>query len=155
MTRILKTARTLTTLAGFLTVGLTTGFGDGSNDTLRVCPGAKLIFVLYCRSDLTHQECMARWDDKQHAGLVKKIPHLIKHTHNETTQLPFVGATDGIGELWFPNTGTMNTAIASPEFAAAVADAQRFLDLSKTYAIVVNEISVIGNGCGIGDREDR
>jgi hypothetical protein len=48
----------------------------------------------------------------------------------------------------------MNTAIASPEFAAAVADAQRFLDLSKTYAIVVNEISVIGNGCGIGDREE-
>jgi hypothetical protein len=43
----------------------------------------------------------------------------------------------------------------SPEFAAAVADAQRFLDLSKTYAIVVNEISVIGNSCGIGDREDR
>ena len=31
-----------------------------------------------------------------------------------------------------------------PELGAAVLDAQRFLDLSKTYAIVVNEILVIG-----------
>ena len=87
---------------------------------------------------------MAMWKDRQHLRLARRIPNLIKHVHNETVQLPFGGATDGIGELWFPSTEAMNAALASPEFGAAVADAQRFLDLGMTYAIAVNEVPIIG-----------
>src|SRR5919198_2258316 len=104
---------------------------------------AKLIFVLYCRNDITHEECMARWNDRQHTRLVRRIPNLVKHVRNAVIQLPFVGATDGLGELWFPSVDAMNEALSSPEFNAAVLDAQRFLDLGRTYAVVVDEILVI------------
>jgi uncharacterized protein (TIGR02118 family) len=104
---------------------------------------AKIIFVLYCRSDITHEECMARWNDRQHTRLVKRIPNLVVHVRNVVTQLPFAGATDGLGELWFPSVDDMNEALSSPEFNAAFLDAQRFLDLGRTYAVVVDEILVI------------
>jgi uncharacterized protein (TIGR02118 family) len=107
---------------------------------------------VYCRGDITHEQCMAMWDGDQHVDLVKKIPHLIKHVHNETVQLPFAGAVDGIGELWFPSIEAMNAALNSAQFAAAIVDAQRFVDFSKTYAVVVNEVSVIGH-CSLGPRE--
>ena len=120
----------------------------------RRCPEAKVIFVLYCRADITHEECMAAWNDRQHTRLVKRIKHLVKHVRNAAVQLPFAGATDGIGELWFPTAEDMNAALSSPEFNAAVMDAQRFLDLSRTYAIVVDEIPVIGgqNTCSSRER---
>lgn len=114
-----------------------------STEMSKSCTGAKLIFVLYCRADITHEECIERWNDRQHTRLVKRIPHLVKHVRNATVQLPFAGATDGIGELWFPSAAQMDAALNSLEFNAAVLDAQRFLDLGKTYAIVVNEIAVI------------
>jgi uncharacterized protein (TIGR02118 family) len=104
---------------------------------------AKIIFVLYCRSDITHEECMARWNDRQHTQLVKRVPNLVKHVRNVVIQLPFAGATDGLGELWFPSIDDMNEALSSPEFNAAFLDAQRFLDLRRTYAVVVDEIRII------------
>jgi uncharacterized protein (TIGR02118 family) len=128
---------------------LATGLSAGGRDydrhgqTADDRTDAKIIFVLYCRSDITHQECMARWNDRQHTRLVKRIPHLEAHVRNVVTQLPFAGATDGLGELWFPSVDDMNEALSSPEFNAAFLDAQRFLDLGRTYAVVVDEILVI------------
>jgi uncharacterized protein (TIGR02118 family) len=86
---------------------------------------------------------MARWNDRQHTRLVKRIPKLVKHVRNAVIQLPFAGATDGLGELWFQSVDDMNEALSSPEFNAAFLDAQRFLDLGRTYAVVVDEILVI------------
>ena len=57
---------------------------------------------------------------------------------------PGITPTDGIGELWFRNESDMLAALQSPQFASAIQDAARFLDLSKTYAIVVREVFEIG-----------
>jgi len=56
--------------------------------------------------------------------------------------LPSEAAPDGIGELWFDNAQALEQAMNSPEMAAAVEDAKRFLDMEKTYALVVNEKTV-------------
>ena len=50
---------------------------------------------------------------------------------------------DGIGELWFENAEAMAEAMKSPELAAAAEDAKRFLDMTRTYAIVVEEKTII------------
>jgi uncharacterized protein (TIGR02118 family) len=128
-----------------LAVGLSAGDQDGDRRSQKADDrtDAKIIFVLFCRSDITHEECMARWNDRQHTTLVRRIPHLVAHVRNVVTQLPFAGATDGLGELWFPSVDDMNEALSSPEFNAAFLDAQRFLDLGRTYAVVVDEILVI------------
>jgi hypothetical protein len=45
-----------------------------------------------------------------------------------------------VSELWFDSP----EAMTSPEMAAAVEDAKRFLDMVKTYALVVDEKRVLG-----------
>ncbi|HEY3092871.1 MAG TPA: EthD family reductase [Vicinamibacterales bacterium] len=101
--------------------------------------GAKLMFIVYRRADITHEQFLARWGDRQHLSFVEKTPDLIRHSHNETMQLLSGSGPDGIGELWYPNEAAMSAALASPEFAAAVEDGKRFADMEKTYAVVVRE----------------
>jgi steroid delta-isomerase-like uncharacterized protein/uncharacterized protein (TIGR02118 family) len=101
--------------------------------------GTKLMFILYRRADITHEQFLARWGDRQHLSFVEKTPDLIRHSHNETVQLLSGTGPDGIGELWYPSEAAMNAALASPEFAAAFEDGKRFADMEKTYAIVVRE----------------
>lgn len=127
---------------------------DGEGSGIRSCPEVKMMFVLFCRADITHEACMAGWNGRQHTRLVKRIPNVVKHVRNATIQLPFAGAADGIGELWFPTAADMDAALSSPEFNAALVDGQRYFDLGRTYAIVVDEIPVIGrkNECSSRER---
>ena len=50
---------------------------------------------------------------------------------------------DGIGELWFDDMEALQAAMNSAEMGAAVDDAKNFLDMDKTYAVVVDEKTVI------------
>jgi hypothetical protein len=58
--------------------------------------------------------------------------------------MPSQAAPDGIGELWFENAQALERAMNSLEMAAAVEDAQRFLDMGRTYALTVEEKTVLG-----------
>jgi hypothetical protein len=57
--------------------------------------------------------------------------------------MPSETAPDGIAELWFDNAQDLEQAMNSIEMAAAVEDAKRYLDMEKTYALVVKEKTVI------------
>ena len=57
---------------------------------------------------------------------------------------PTEAAPDAIGELWFATSDAMKSAMESPEMGAAVEDAKRFLDMNRTYALFVEEKTVIG-----------
>jgi uncharacterized protein (TIGR02118 family) len=100
----------------------------------------KVVFVLFRRADLTHEQSLAEWNGKRHTSIVGKIPGLKKWVQNHVISVPGDPAPDGIGELRFDNTEAMN----SPEMAAAVEDAKNFLDMERTYALVVDEKAVIG-----------
>jgi len=89
---------------------------------------AKLVFVVFKRADVTHEQSFAEWDGVKHAALVRKIPGLRKWVQNRVMGPRNEASADGIGELWFESADVMARAMKSPELAAAAEDAKRFLD---------------------------
>ena len=104
----------------------------------------KVVFVLFKRTDVTHEQALARWNGTRHISLMKAIPGLTRWVQNHPVAVPSQTAADGIGELWFETAEAMHQAMNSAEMAAAVEDARSFLDMEKTYALVVDEKTVIG-----------
>ena len=103
----------------------------------------KVLFVVFKKADLTHEQCLGEWNGDRHISLVRKISGLKKWVLNSVTSMPSETAPDGIAELWFDNAQDLEQAMNSIEMAAAVEDAKRYLDMEKTYALVVKEKTVI------------
>jgi len=104
---------------------------------------AKLVFVVFKRADVTREQSFAEWDGAKHVALVRRIPGLRKWVQNRVMEPSNEGNADGIGELWFESAEVMAQAMKSPELAAAAEDAKRFLDMTRTYAIIVEERTII------------
>ena len=105
---------------------------------------SKVLFVVFRRADLTHEQCIAEWNGDKHISLVRNVPGLRKWVLNNVTSMPSEAASDGIAELWFDDAQALEQAMDSPEMAAAVEDAKRYLNMATTYALVVDEQTVIG-----------
>lgn len=104
----------------------------------------KVVFVLFRRAGLTHEESLAEWNGARHTSIVRKVPGLKRWVQNHAIAVPNEAAADGIGELWFDSKEAMEQAMNSPQMAAAVEDAKKFLDMERTYALVIDEKTVIG-----------
>jgi len=104
---------------------------------------AKVVFVLFRRAGLSHDQCLAEWKGDRHVSLVKNVPGLRRWVQNHVASPPNESAPDGLGELWFDDPDAMKKAMGSPEMGAAVEDAKRFLDMARTYALTVDENVVI------------
>jgi uncharacterized protein (TIGR02118 family) len=104
----------------------------------------KVIFVIYKRKGLTHEESLAQWNEQRHTSIVRRLPGLLKWVQNHAAAARGESAADGVGEMWFDSVEAMETAMRSPEMVAAVEDAERFLDMEKTYAVIVDEKTVVG-----------
>jgi len=100
----------------------------------------KVLFVLFRKPGLSHEQCLVEWSGERHTSIVKKTPGLQKWIQNHVGMLPSETSPDGIGELWFDTAGAMESA----EMAAAVEDARRFLDMERSYAVVVEEKPILG-----------
>src|SRR5499427_2002033 len=74
----------------------------------------KVVFVLFRKHGLTHDESLAQWKGEQHTSIVRMIPGLKRWVQNHAIAAPTAGAADGIGELWFDSPGTMEQAMNSP-----------------------------------------
>src|ERR1700749_4615066 len=105
---------------------------------------AKGIFVLQRRAGLTREQALEHWSGEQHAAIVGKLPGLTRYIQNHVDAAPAEPVCDGIGELWFATDDLMNEALNSPEMAAAVEDAKRFLDMERTSMILVQEKTLVG-----------
>lgn len=105
---------------------------------------AKVIFVIFRKGDLSREECLAQWTGDRHSTVVRKTPGLRRWVQNHVISEEREGAPDGIGELWFDNTGALEAAMGSAEMGSAVEDAKSFLDMERTYALIVEEKVVIG-----------
>jgi len=97
------------------------------------------MFVSYRKEGITHEECVAQGSGEQHVSIVSKVPGLLKWQENFAHQLPHENAASVLAEMWFESAETMQAAMETPEWAAAVEDAKRFLDMEKTYAMTVDE----------------
>lgn len=103
----------------------------------------KLVFVLFKKDGITHEQCLNEWNGEAHKSLVDKVPGLVKWAQNHVTELPHESAPDGIGDLWFKDAQALQAAMNSTEMGAAIEDAKRFLNMDKTYALVVDEKEVM------------
>jgi len=104
----------------------------------------KLIFICFKRPELNDKEFAADWAGARHAAVVERIPGLEKYVHNYLAATDQSSAPDGIGELWFESDEALEGAMNSPEMGAAVEDAKKFLDMSRTYAVPATEGTIIG-----------
>jgi len=132
-------------------IGILAGVGAGGPRVVLAAraeagtsPGtAKVVFVLFRSVGLSHDQCLGEWKSERHISLVKNVPGLRRWIQNHVASPPNESAPDGLGELWFDDPEAMKKAMGSPEMAAAVEDAKRFLDMARTYALTVHENVVI------------
>ena len=98
----------------------------------------KLVVFLNKRAGISRDEFRRYWREV-HGPLGAKMPGVRKYIQNHAVAdgAPF----DGFAEMWFDDTATMQAAFASPESAAAGADAANFLE--KTQLMVVEEVTVL------------
>ena len=67
----------------------------------------KLVFVLFRRAVLTHEQSLAQWNGEQHKSIVRTIPDLKRWVQKHAIDVPTEAAADGIGELWFDSPAAM------------------------------------------------
>jgi uncharacterized protein (TIGR02118 family) len=103
----------------------------------------KVVFVWFRRADVTHAQALSEWGGSRHTSIVRTIPGLKKWVQNHPAELPNETAADGIGELWFESKEAMGRGMNSPEMREAFEDARRFADLEKTYALLVEEKTIM------------
>jgi len=103
----------------------------------------KVMFFLYRRADFD-RDAFARYSRDVHVPLVSRAPGLRRYVVNHATAaLPAPAhACDAVAELWFDSVEAFQTAVASPEGAAALADQANYLDLERTYAVLGDETVV-------------
>lgn len=94
----------------------------------------KLVVFLNRRPDLSRVEFRRYWRDV-HGPFGAKMPGVRKYVQNHALAdgAPF----DGFAEMWFDDDASMQAALASPESAAAGADAPNFVE--KTQLMFVEE----------------
>ena len=105
---------------------------------------AKVMFVVARRSDINRTRCRGEWAGEKHRRIVEAVPGLRKWVLNHVVSEEGKSLPDGIGELWFDDADALETAMSSSEMGSAIEDAKRFLDMDKTYAVLVEEEPVLG-----------
>ncbi len=103
----------------------------------------KLVFVLQLRTDMSREEALRYWREV-HGPIASKIPGLRKYVQNHATAAPQGDLQfGGIAELWFDSREALQSAMASPEWQATIADARNFAVLEKSLDALVDEISFV------------
>lgn len=100
----------------------------------------KRIILVTRREDLTGDE-FRRYYTERHAPIVARLPGLRRYIQNPTYPGPDGREQDisGIAEVWYDDEAAFAAAMRSPEAAAANESLARFVDVSKTRVIVVQE----------------
>ena len=101
----------------------------------------KMMFMLYRKAGVTHEQCVAEWMGAPHLSSLDegKAAGLRRYIQNAVTGDEREGAPDGVGELWFDDAATMDRVMNGPAGGKVFEDATRFADLDRSYPLVVDE----------------
>ena len=104
----------------------------------------KRIILVTRRQDMPGDE-FRRYYTEQHAPVVARMPGLRRYVQNPTLPGPTGEEQEisGIAEVWYDDEAAFHAAMHSPEAAAANESLARFVDVSKTRVIKVEEHIVI------------
>lgn len=105
---------------------------------------SKVVFIIFRKAGFSHEDCIAELRSDRHISIVSKVKGLNKEILNDVKPNANPNAPDAIGELWFDHDEAMALAMSSPEMVAANEDASTFLDMEKTYAVMVDEYDNMG-----------
>jgi uncharacterized protein (TIGR02118 family) len=100
-----------------------------------------VVFLVKKRPDMTQQEFSRYWLD-EHTPLTASVAGVRSYRCYPAlseTEAPF----DGIAVLSFDDKAACDAALASPEFAAALADAPHFQDTAATTSFFADERVVV------------
>lgn len=101
----------------------------------------RVLFVVHRKRDLSRSEFLSHYENV-HYPIARTFPNLRRY---ETFPLP-PGESDetdpdAFAVMTFDSVGDFEKALASPEFAAAVADNENFVDHFDTF--VVDNVEVV------------
>jgi uncharacterized protein (TIGR02118 family) len=104
----------------------------------------KRMILVTRRSDVS-PENFRKYHTDRHAPIVAKMPGLRRYVQNPTFPAPNgeENEVSGIAEVWYDDEAAFQAAMHSPEAAAANESLTRFVDLSKTRVVNVEEHVVI------------
>lgn len=103
----------------------------------------KLVFVLQFREDMDREEAMRYWREV-HGPIASKVPGLKRYVQDHATAAPEGDLQfGGIAELWFESREAFQSAVASPEWRATIADVPNFAVHEGTWGALVDEISLV------------
>ena len=97
-----------------------------------------------CERGISRDAALAHWRS-DHADLVKRVPGVKGYVQDHCVDSPEGGEIPytGLGEMWFDSFAAAATATETPEWAAVIADADSFMDLSTVVAAWAEEHEII------------
>jgi uncharacterized protein (TIGR02118 family) len=104
------------------------------------------LVVLAVRPPEWSRERFTTWWRGEHAEFAKKLPRLQDYRHGEVVydyDHPDAPAWDGHAVLTFPDRAALDAALASPEWAAAVAHVGRMK--GKRIALITDEADLLSS----------
>ena len=101
----------------------------------------KMMFMVYRKPPLTRAQCHAEWMGEPHHSYIQalKAAGLRRYVQNACTGDERDGAPDGVGELWFDDPAAMERVLRSEPWQVMGKDGERFVDLERSYALIVDE----------------
>ena len=107
-----------------------------------VTSAIKLMVFLTRKEGMSQEEFESRLAG-DHSSFMKKVPGLKQWYVNTAVHGEERAPYDAVTEFWFPDQATFDTAMASPEVAAALADGASFLSEGSPSMMLVREHRVI------------
>ena len=103
----------------------------------------KVAIIVQLREDMSREEALRYWREV-HGPIASKLPGLTKYVQNHATASPQGDLQfGGIAELWFESQEALQSAMASPEWEATMADAANFMALENSWPALVDEIPFV------------
>jgi len=103
----------------------------------------KLSIVVNVKAGMEPADALEYWVGT-HGPIVTKVPGLRSYVQHHATEglggpAPFLG----YAEMTFDDRASADTALATPEFAAALADAGNFIDLPSLMGAWVEDHAIV------------
>jgi uncharacterized protein (TIGR02118 family) len=104
----------------------------------------KRLTMWHAKDDVSNEEALNHWLN-QHAELVRRVPGIRRYVQDhcvdspESLAIPYTG----LGEVWFDSFESAASATKTPEWAAVIADADKFMNLTTVVAAWAEEHEII------------
>jgi len=98
----------------------------------------------HAKDGVTGEDALTHWMNG-HADLVRNVPGIRRYVQHHCVESPEGGGIPytGLGEIWFDDFDAASAATTSPQWAAVIADADSFMDLSTVVAAWAEEHELI------------